>query len=54
MAAEIHCKKISMTYEIIDLVLLSSEEIKNMYITNQIKFLDIYDKKFRERFLKDA
>ena len=42
-----------MTYELVDPVLLPNEEIKNLYITGQIKFLDKYDKKFRERFLKD-
>lgn len=54
LAAEEFCKKLSMTYELVDPVLLSDEEIKKLYIAGQIKFLDKYDKKFREMFMKNA
>lgn len=54
LAAEEFCQKLSMTYEMIDPVLLSNEEIKDLYITGQIKFLDKYDEKFKKRFMKDA
>jgi len=36
----------------IDPPLLSNEEIKQLYIDGQIKFLKKYDEKFKERYLK--
>lgn len=38
----------------IDPEILSNEEIKNLYLTKQIKFLDRYDNKFKERFVNNA
>jgi hypothetical protein len=51
-AAEDFCKSQNMTYELIDPIMLSKEEIKSLYISGQIKFLDKYDTKFRERYLE--
>lgn len=50
-AAEEFCQNLSMEYEIIDPDLLSNEEIKILYLDNKIKFLDKYDKKFKETYL---
>lgn len=36
----------------IDPILLSEEEIKLLYLSGQIKFLDKYDLKFKEKYLK--
>jgi hypothetical protein len=41
-----------MLYELIDPPLLNDEEIKQLYVSGQIKFLAKYDQKFRERYLK--
>lgn len=54
LAAEEFCKSQNMTYELIDPIILSDEEIKVLYISGQIKFLDKYDKKFKERFMNNA
>lgn len=51
-AAEEFCTNQNMIYEIIDPPMLSDEEIKLLYVNGQIKFLDRYDEKFRERYLK--
>jgi endogenous inhibitor of DNA gyrase (YacG/DUF329 family) len=50
-AAEDFCQSQDMSYELIDPPILSQEEIKQLYISGQIKFLERYDKKFRERYL---
>jgi hypothetical protein len=50
-AAEEFCQKQNMIYEIIDPPILSEEEVKNLYINGQIKFLDKYEQKFKERYL---
>lgn len=51
-AAEDFCKSKNMNYELIDPILLSEEEIKLLYLSGQIKFLDKYDLKFKEKYLK--
>lgn len=50
-AAEEFCNSRNMTYELIDPLLLSEEEIKDLYINKNIIFLKKYDDKFRERYL---
>lgn len=51
IAAEDFCRMNDMVYEIVDPVMLTDKEIKQLYIENQIKFLDRYDEKFRKKFL---
>lgn len=50
IAAENFAKTLNMFYELIDPPILSEEEIKMLYLNNKIRFIDKYDKKFKERY----
>lgn len=50
-AAEKFCLSQNMVYELVDPPMLSEEEIKQLYINGQIKFLEKYEEKFKERYL---
>lgn len=49
--AEKFCLENGFTYKLIDIERLTDEEIKNLYLSGEIKFIDKYDKKWRNRFL---
>ncbi len=51
MAAESFAKNHNMIYELIDPPLLSLNKIKDLYLNKDIKFLDKYEVKFKERYL---
>ena len=51
-AAEEFCKSKNMVYEILDPLILSDDEIISLYTCGKIRFLEKYDQKFRERYLK--
>lgn len=51
-AAEKFCKKNGLTFEIVEPKILSEEKIKELYLSGRIKFLDRYEKKFKEKYLK--
>lgn len=50
-AADKFCLSQNMTYELVDPPILGEEEIKQLYMSGQIKLLDKYDQKFREKYL---
>jgi len=50
-AAEKFCYDRNMTYELVDPPILNDEEIRQLYVGGQIKFLEKYDQKFKERYL---
>lgn len=52
-AAEEYCKTTGMIYKLVDPVILSSDEIRKLYLDGYIKFLPRYEEKFKERYLKD-
>lgn len=54
LAAENYCNANNLSYKLIDPPILSTEEVKILYLDKKIKFLDRYDKKFKERFMSDA
>jgi len=45
------CKKRKFEYVLLEPHKLTIEEIKELYLTNNIKFMDRYDKKFKEKYL---
>lgn len=51
-AAEEFAILLNMKYELLDPAILSEEKIKELYLLGSIKFLDKYDKKFKEKYLK--
>ncbi len=51
LAAIEFCKNNNFIYEIIDVSILLKDKIKELYLNKEIKFLDRYDKKFREKYL---
>lgn len=40
-----------MIYEIIDPPILDDNTIKDLYLSKQIKFIDKYEQRFKERYL---
>lgn len=50
LAAEKFCLNNQFTYEIVDPPILNEEQIKELYESGQIKFLEKYDNKFKERY----
>ncbi len=50
--AEKFCLENNLTYKIIDIERLSDDKMKQLYLNNEIKFIERYDKKWRDRFLK--
>lgn len=51
-AAKRFCKKLGLIYQMVDCKVLSSEQIKNLYDQKSIKFTDLYEKKYKEKYLK--
>lgn len=49
-AAEIFCKKNGYKFEIVTPKILTDEEIKNLYLKKEIKFLQKYEEKFKKKF----
>ena len=52
IAAIDFCEKNSLKYKLTTIDNLSSQELINLYENNKIKFIDRYNKKFIERYLK--
>lgn len=51
IAAEKFCKKSGYNYIMIEPEILSDKDIKELYKSGKIKFIERYDKKFKERYL---
>lgn len=52
-AAIKYCVEMGLKYKIVDVGKISDEELKRLYYKKEIKFIDRYDKKFKELFGKD-
>lgn len=52
-AAERWCDKNGYTYKIVEPKIIEKSEIIDLYINGQIKFLEKYEKKFKEKFLNE-
>ena len=50
-AAKKFCKKHNLQYELVDAIKLLPNEIKELYLSKKIKFIDRYEKRFIERYL---
>lgn len=49
-AAELFCLKHNLTYKLVDIEILSSDKIKELYDRKEIKFTDRYEQKFKEKY----
>ena len=51
-AAKLFCEQSGFKYKLIDPVKLTDEKIYNLYKKGEIKFLEKYERKFKERYKK--
>lgn len=52
-AAIIYCKNHNMIYKLISPILLNEDKIINLYLSGDIKFIEKYDAKFKQKYLKN-
>jgi hypothetical protein len=50
-AGILKCKELGLTYKLMEITRLTIKEIKNLYDNKEIKFIDRYENKFKERYL---
>jgi hypothetical protein len=50
-AAEKFCSENELEYNLTDIERLTDETIKSLYLSGELKFIERYDKKWRDRFL---
>lgn len=50
-AARDYCQKHGMVFKVVDIKILSESELKLLYISGDIKFIDRIDEKFRKKYM---